>query len=156
MTQYHYISSPMRLKEGTFGDNPISPNVYANELDFTHLYMERNYNLEEKRIFSFSKHFQFKHQVWMMSQQVPMKGEKRITPEGEKCLKILYEYIKEAVNESGVIEYFASWNSEEDLPINHKREMTLIDLKTPRDLIIAQREFVTIYKDYDDGIISNE
>ncbi|MEH7351115.1 hypothetical protein [Gottfriedia acidiceleris] len=147
MTQYHYISSPKRLKDGSFGQNPISPNVYANELDFTHLYMERNYDPEEKKIFSFSKHFKYKYQVCMMSQQVPLKGEKRITPEGEKCLKILYEYIIEAVNESGVIEYYASWNSEEDYPINHKRQIALTDLKSPRDLIIAEREFVTIYKD---------
>ncbi|UPM55520.1 hypothetical protein [Gottfriedia acidiceleris] len=147
MTQYHFISSPIPLKDGKFGDNPISPNVYANELDFTHLYMERNYDSEEKKIFSFSKHFKYKHQVCMMSQQVPLKGEKQITPEGEKCLKILYEYIKEAVNESGVIEFFASWNSEEDHPISQIRQISLTDLKSPRDLIIAEREFIIIYKD---------
>ncbi|ODG91494.1 MULTISPECIES: hypothetical protein [Bacillaceae] len=147
MTQYHFISSPIILKEGSFGENAISPNVYENELDFTHVYMERNYDPEEKKFFSFSKHFKYKYQVSMVSTQVPLKGEKRITPEGEKCLKILYEYIREAVNESGVIEFFASWNSEEDYPIREKRQITLTDLKTPRDLIIADREFVTIYKD---------
>ncbi|PGM56997.1 hypothetical protein [Bacillus sp. AFS053548] len=101
---------------------------------------------KKKKMFSFSKHFKYKYQVCMMSQQVPLKGEKRISPEGEKCLKILYEYIKEAVNESGVIEYYASWNSEEDYPINHKRQIALTDLKSPRDLIIAEREFVTIIR----------
>ncbi|MGG0176398.1 hypothetical protein [Gottfriedia acidiceleris] len=102
---------------------------------------------QKKKIFSFSKHFKYKYQVCMMSQQVPLKGEKRITPEGEKCLKILYEYIKVAVNESSVIEFYASCNSEEDYPINLKRQIALKDLKSPRDLIIAEREFVTIYKD---------
>ncbi|WP_088011208.1 hypothetical protein [Gottfriedia acidiceleris] len=148
MTQYHYISSPIPLKDGVFGQNAISPNVYANELDFTHLFLERNYDPEEKKFFSFSNHFKYKYQVGMVSTQIPLKGEKgKTTPEEEKCLKILYEYIKDAVNESGIIEYYASWNSEENYPISIKRQITLSDLKTPSDLIIADREFVTIYKD---------
>lgn len=146
MTQYHYISSPKPLKTGVFGDNPIAPNVYASELDLLSLFIEDNYDVEDGKRFSYSKHFQYKCQVGMMSMSTPLKGEERGTPEEKKCLEILYKYIVDAVNENGIVEYFTSWNSEEDLPISERREISLSELKSPKDLIIADREFVTISK----------
>ena len=78
MTQYIYIASPMRLPVGTFGLNPISPeqpNVFASELDFTHLHFDNNYDSESKERFSYSPHFSFKHQVTTTNNSLPLKHE---------------------------------------------------------------------------------
>jgi len=149
MTQYHFISSPKLLKEGTFGDNPVSPekpNVYATNLDFDHLFIKGNWDKERKVIASYSEHFKYKYQVGFISGQIPIKGRggKLNSPRVKKYLDILYKYIVDAVNDSGVIEYYTSWNSEEDLPISGMRQISLANLKFPEDLVIADRELVTI------------
>lgn len=51
MTQYIYLASPMRLVDGSFGSDPISPeqpNVFKSEFEFTHLHFEKNYDREIK------------------------------------------------------------------------------------------------------------
>jgi len=149
MTQYHFIASPKPLKIGAFGLNPISPdkpNVYATELDFAHLFMEKNYDEETKVTFSCSKHLKYKHQVAFMSNGIPLKGEKVNLnhPLAKKYMNILYSYILEAINDSGVIQYYTSINSEENLPLSSEREIRLVDLKIPEDLILADRELVII------------
>ncbi|ADU32478.1 hypothetical protein [Evansella cellulosilytica] len=144
MTQYIYISSPMRLPGGSFGENPVSseqPNVFNSELDFTHLYFENNYDSNLKRRFSYSPHFSFKHQVAAFSNHIPLTNQIKGTAEQEKCLTILYSYLEEAIQNSGVVEYFTSLNGEEDNPLSKKRNIHWMDLKKPHDLVLEDREF---------------
>ncbi|MFJ7684726.1 hypothetical protein [Peribacillus butanolivorans] len=61
MTQYIYIASPMKLPEGSFGLKQVSPeqpNVFKDELDFTHLHFEDNYDRASKTRFSYSSHIE--------------------------------------------------------------------------------------------------
>ncbi|RLL41141.1 hypothetical protein D8M04_18040 [Oceanobacillus piezotolerans] len=147
MTQYIYIASPMRLPEGSFGFNPISPeqpNVFRNELDFIHLYFENNYDRELKQRFNYSQHFSYKHQVGAYSNQIPLKNVLRKTQEEEKCLTLLYNYIEEAIQNSNIVEYFTSVNGQEDLPLSRKRSINWLDIKNPYDLVLEDRELLEI------------
>ncbi|WP_062049609.1 hypothetical protein [Bacillus sp. JCM 19034] len=146
MTQYVYIASPMRLPEGTFGENPVSsdqPHVFRNELDFTHLYFESNYDSQLKRRFSYSPHFSYKQQVATSSNHIPLHNQLRGTAEEEKCLTILYNYLEKAIQNSGFIEYFTCLNGKEDLVLSKKRSVHWTDIK-PYDLVIEDREFLEI------------
>jgi hypothetical protein len=147
MTQYIYLASPMRLPKGSFGSKPVSPkkpNVFKNELDFTHLYFENNYDSKLNRRFSYSPHFSFNHQVAASSNHIPLKYEIKGTAEEEKCLTILYSYLEEAIQASGVVEYFTCLSSKEELEISKKRNIRWKDIKTPYDLVLEDREFCEI------------
>ncbi|MFJ5760835.1 hypothetical protein ACIQAA_17360 [Neobacillus sp. NPDC093182] len=144
MTQYIYIASPRRLSKGSFGLNPVSPgqpNVFKTELDATHLYFENNYDSKSKRRFSYSPHFSLNHQVAAYSNSIPLKHEVKGNAIENKCLALLYSYLEEALQTGGVVEYFTSWNGEEELPITKKRSIRWKDIKTPYDLVLDDREF---------------
>ncbi|MFE4426385.1 hypothetical protein ACFRH9_04695 [Peribacillus butanolivorans] len=53
----------------------------------------------------------------------------------------MYSYIEEELHASGVIEYFTSLNAQEDLPIGINRSVSWTDIKTPYNLVLADREF---------------
>lgn len=144
MTQYIYIASPMRLPKGSFGSNPLSseqPNVFKNELDFAHLYFGNNYDSKLKRKFSYSPHFSFTHQVAAYASHIPLKLELKGTAEEDKCLTILYSYLEESLQASGVVEYFTCLSGKEDLAISKKRQICWLDIKKPYDLVLEDREF---------------
>jgi hypothetical protein len=144
MTQYIYLASPMRLPKGSFGSKPLSskkPNVFKNELDFTHIYFENNYNSKLKRRFSYSPHLSFNHQVVAYSNHIPLKYELKGTAEEEKCLTILYSYLEEAIQASGVVEYFTYLSSKEELAISKKRNIRWKEIKKPYDLVLEDLEF---------------
>ena len=144
MTQYIYIASPMRLLEGSFGSNPLSPeqpNVFKNEFDFTDLYFENNYDRKWKRRFSYSPHFSFDHQVAVYSNHIPLKFGLKGTAAEEKCLTILYSYLEEALEASSVVEYFTCLSGKEESAISKKRNIRWMDIKNPYDLVLEDREF---------------
>ncbi|MEI3598501.1 MULTISPECIES: hypothetical protein [unclassified Oceanobacillus] len=144
MTQYIYLASPIRLPKGSFGQSPLSPeqpNVFTSELDFAHLYFENNYDSELKQRFSYSPHFSFKHQVAADARDIPLKLQLQGTAEEAKCLSILHAYIEEALQASGVVEYFTSLNGKEDSSIAKKRYIRWSDIKDPYDLVIDDLEF---------------
>ena len=144
MTQYIYIASPMRLPQGSFGSNLVSseqPNVFKSELDFTHLYFQKNYDSKQKRRFSYSPHFSFVHQVAVYANHLPFKNSLKGTAEEEKCLKILYAYLEEALQSAGIVEYFTSLSGKEDLEILKRRKVRWVEIKTPYDLVLEDREF---------------
>lgn len=144
MTQYLYIASPLRLAKGSFGSNSVSPeqpNVYRNELDFTHLYFENNYDSQLKRRFSYSPHFSYNLQVAAYSNHIPLKFQLKGTAEEEKCLTLLYSYLEEAIQASGVVEYFSCLSGREDLALSNKRNIHWLDIKNPYDLVLEDREF---------------
>ena len=134
----------MKLTQGSFGSNPVSseqPNVFKSELDFTHLYFENNYDSSQKRKFSYSPHFSFVHQVAVYSNHIPFKYELKATAEEEKCLKILYAYLEEALQNGGILEYFTALSGKEDLKILKRRNVRWKEIKTPYDLVLEDREF---------------
>lgn len=144
MTQYIYLASPMRLPKGSFGSNPLSPdqpNVFKNELEFTDLYFENNYDSKLKQKFSYSPHFSFNHQVATYSSHIPLGPEFKGTAEEVKCLTILYSYLDEALNASGVVEYFTCLSGKEDSALSKRRNIRWMDIKDPYDLVIEDREF---------------
>jgi hypothetical protein len=144
MTQYIYIASPMRLPKGSLGSTPLSPeqpNVFKNEFDFTDLYFENNYDSKLKRRFSYSPHFSFIHQVATYSNHIPLKFELKGTVVEEKCLTILYSYLEEALQSSGVVEYFTCLSGKEELAISKKRNIRWVDIKKPYNLVLEDREF---------------
>ncbi|TXL57803.1 hypothetical protein FHP05_14875 [Cerasibacillus terrae] len=146
MTQYLYIASPRKLPQGSFGLNPVSskqPHIFASELDFVHLYFENNYDEKLKRKFSYSPHFSFAYQVATYSNHIPFKFELIETKE-EKCLNILYSYLENAIQSSGMIEYFTSLSGKEDQDIFKKRKVRWKEIKTPYDLVLEDREFWVI------------
>ncbi|GAE29326.1 hypothetical protein [Halalkalibacter hemicellulosilyticus] len=155
MTQYIYLASPLRLPKGSFGLNPISseaPNVFGNEVDFTHLFFEDNYDSNSKRRFPYSSHFSYKHQVAAYANHIPLTSQLKGNAEEEKCLTILYDYMGEAIQKSGVIQYFTSLNGEENLALSNKRNIHWLDLKKPYDLVLEDRELweVTLWNVNDD------
>lgn len=144
MTQYIYIASPMKLPQGSFCSNPVSseqPNVFKSELDFANLYFENNYDGKLKRKVSYSPHFSFIHQVAVYVNYITFKYRLKRTPEEEKCLKILYLYLEEALQSSGIEEYFTSLSGKEDLEISKRRNIRWMEVKTPYDLVLEDREF---------------
>ncbi|MFP7287372.1 hypothetical protein SFC23_17895 [Shouchella clausii] len=144
MTQYIYIASPMKLPQGCYGQKPISkdkPHIFKDELDFTHLFFERNYDNERKKRFAYSQHFSFKHQVAAYDNAIPLKGELTNKPIEEKLLTILYDYLEAAIHTSRIIEYFTSVNGEEDKPISRMKTVDWTDIEKPYDLVLADREF---------------
>ncbi|WP_156854409.1 hypothetical protein [Oceanobacillus sp. AG] len=144
MTQYIYLASPIRLPQGSFGQSPLSPeqpNVFNSELDFAHLYFENNYDSQLKQRFSYSQHFSFKHQVAADARDVPLKLQLQGTAEEAKCLSILHAYIEEALQESGIVEYFTSQSGKEDSGLAKKRHIRWSDVKDPYDLVIDDLEF---------------
>ena len=62
----------------------------------------------------------------------------------EKCLGLLQTYINDALQVSGIVEYFTSWNGEGALPITDKRSIQWTDIKIPYELVLADREFWVI------------
>lgn len=147
MTQYIYIASPMSLPQGSFGENPISPekpNVFKTELDFVHLSFETNYDSEIKKRFSYSPHFTYKHQVAGYANQIPFPNTVSGRSEEEKCLRNLYNYLEGAIEKSSIVEYFTSLNGEEDLALSNKRSVNWEDIKDPYDLVIEDRELLEI------------
>lgn len=134
----------MKLPQGSFGSNPVSfeqPNVFESELDFVHLYFTNNYDSNQKRKFSFSPHFSFAHQVAVYVNHIPFKYRFKGTSEEEKCLEILYSYLEEALQSSGIVEYFTSLDGKEDLEILKRRNVRWMEIKTPYDLVLEDREF---------------
>ncbi|MGE7879128.1 hypothetical protein [Peribacillus muralis] len=147
MTQYMYIASPMRLPNGSFGSKSLSleqPNVFLNELDFMHLYFDNNYDSKLKRKFSYSPHFSFDYQVAAYSNHIPLELGFTGTAEEGKCLTILYHYLNEALNASGVIEYFTCLSGKEDSSISKKRSIRWLDIKDPYDLVLEDLELWVI------------
>ncbi|WP_057913052.1 hypothetical protein [Peribacillus muralis] len=147
MTQYMYIASPMRLPNGSFGSKPLSseqPNVFINELDFIGLYFDNNYDSRLKRKISYSPHFSFDYQVAAYSNHIPLGLEYKGTAEEVKCLTILYAYLNEALNASGVVEYFTCLSGKEHSALSNKRNMCWVDIKDPYDLVLEDLEFWVI------------
>ncbi|ETI69820.1 hypothetical protein [Neobacillus vireti] len=144
MTQYIYLASPVKLPEGTYGLNPVSPeqpNVFETELDFAHLSFENNYDRESKSRFSYSPHFTFHYQVACSYNFLFLKEGLKGNATDEKCLGLLHSYISNALQASGIVEYYTSWNGEEALPITNRRSIQWTDIKTPYDLVLTDREF---------------
>lgn len=144
MTQYIYLASPLNLPEGSFGLNPVSPeqpNVFETELDFAHLSFENNYDSETKVRFNYSPHFSFNYQVACSYNFLFLKDCLKGNATDEKCLGQLYLYIGNALQASGIVEYYTSWNGEEALPITNKRSIQWVNIKTPYDLVLTDREF---------------
>lgn len=147
MTQYIYIASPVKLPKGSFGSKPLSPeqpNIFKTELDATGLFFENNYDKKLKKKFSYSPHFSFEYQVAAYSSAIPMKYRLKGTLKEEMCLNILHSYLKKAIQASGVVEYFTSWSGEEHASISKKRSVAWMDIKTPYELVLEDREFWSI------------
>jgi hypothetical protein len=121
--------------------SPEQLNVFKNQLDFTELYFENNYDSKLKRRISYSPHFSFNHQVAAYSNHIPLKYELKGTAEEEKCLKILYSYLEAALQASGVVEYFTCLSGKEELAISKKRNIRWMDIKKLYDLVLEDREF---------------
>ncbi|MCP8971035.1 hypothetical protein [Ectobacillus ponti] len=149
MTQHIYISSPSPLSTGSFGLNPVSPeqpNVYATELDFAHIHFEDNWNEKQQRRTPFSSHLTYEYQVALWY-GIPVKRGVRRTPEEEKCLRLLYQYVEEALQQSGVVEYFASWHGEEEDLLLKWKTVRWEEIQTPYDLVLEDRELWTIVRE---------
>jgi hypothetical protein len=63
------------------------------------------------------------------SYHIPLKYELKGTAEEEKCLTILYSYLEEAIQASGVVEYFTCLSSKEELAISKKRNIRWKEIK---------------------------
>ncbi|MGM7700608.1 hypothetical protein ACSVDE_02720 [Pseudalkalibacillus sp. Hm43] len=148
MTQYWYIASPIKLPVGSYGLTPVSlerPNVFRNELDFTHLYFEDNIENRSKKRISFSPHFSFEYQVDTSHNFMPLKGSETGHPNEEKCLHILYCYLDEALHDSGIVEIFTCVSGDEHRAINSKKQVKWKDIQSPYDLVMMDREFWVIH-----------
>ncbi|TYS01405.1 hypothetical protein FZC84_01755 [Rossellomorea vietnamensis] len=147
MTQYIYIASPIKLPQGSIGANPVSqekPMIFKTELDAVHLLFENNYDADQKKKISYSPHFSFEYGVAAYANQIPFKYHLKGTQAEEKCLKILYGYMEGALQASGILEYFTSLTGKEDLEISKKRNVQWSNIKSPYDLVMEDREFLTI------------
>ncbi|ALC91773.1 hypothetical protein AM500_19785 [Bacillus sp. FJAT-18017] len=144
MTQYIYLASPVKLPQGSYGQNPVYPGnpiIFRTELDFIHLAFENNYDPRLKQKFSYSQYFSYDYQVAAYANHIPFKYRLKGTPGEEKCLRILYDYMEKAIQTSGTLEYFTSLNGWENKPLEKRRSVRWTDLKDPYDLVLEDREF---------------
>ncbi|AUJ24315.1 hypothetical protein [Virgibacillus dokdonensis] len=143
MTQYFYIASPKKLKTGVVGSKPISPaqpNVFKDELDATGLFFEANYDAEIKKRFDYAPVLSFKYQVAVSHNLLPLKHEERCNRDEERCLTLLYEYMKKAIMKSGVIEVCTCINGTEERDGWDEKSATWSNIKAPYDLVLNDRE----------------
>ncbi|MGD6802764.1 hypothetical protein [Rossellomorea aquimaris] len=147
LTQYIYIASTNKLPQGSFGTNPVSPekpNIFKTELDFVHLDFENNYDVAQKKKISYSPHFSLEYEVAAYANYIPFKYRLKGTQGEEKCLKILHAYLEEAIQSSGILEYFTSLSGQENKEIAKKRTVRWSSIQSPYDLVLEDREFWTI------------
>ena len=147
MTQYYYISSPGRLPAGTFGATPVSedePYVYNSELDAAALFIESNYDPKTKKRFAYVPDFTHKHQVSVYGNSLPIKPDNWHSCIEEKCMKLLYDYVNDAVQESGMIEICTCINGTEERGNWIKRTIYWSDITSPYDLVLEDREICVI------------
>ncbi|MBT2214849.1 hypothetical protein KK120_03330 [Virgibacillus dakarensis] len=147
MTQYYYISSPHKLLKGTFGSQPVSekqPNIFNSELDATELIFEDNYDTETKKRFKYVPILSFKYQVAVYNNSLPIKNHEAGNSFEEKCLHLLYEYLRNALHESGVLEFCTCLNGTEEQGNWTKKTLHWSDIKSPYDLVLKDREMCEI------------
>ncbi|MGD6967524.1 hypothetical protein ACQCVP_13925 [Rossellomorea vietnamensis] len=147
LTQYIYIASTNKLPQGSFGSNPVSPdnpNIFKTELDFVHLDFENNYDAVQKKKISYSTHFSLEYEVAAYANQIPFKYRLNGTQGEEKCLKIVHSYLEEAIQSSGLLEYFTSLSGQVNKEISKKRSIRWPSIQSPYDLVLEDREFWTI------------
>lgn len=146
MNQYIFISSPKELPRGSFGSDSTSKGQ-STELDFTHLYFERNPDNKFKKEFSYSKCLTKKFEVIAYANKIPLKGKETGNEDEKKCLKILYEYVKEAVSKLSrhqEIEMFTCGDGEEDKCSSESRTVKWRNINGPYDLLLHNLEIVKI------------
>ncbi|MFP7495277.1 hypothetical protein SFC66_15980 [Terribacillus saccharophilus] len=147
MTQYYYISSPKRLPVGVFGPTPISedePTVYKSELDWAGLFFEGNYDPKTKKRFSYVPDFTYKHQVAISGHRLPTKLVEDHSCIEQKCVQLLYDYVNDAVQESGMIEICTCINGTEDRGNWIKRKIYWPETTSPYDIVLEDREICEI------------
>ena len=149
MNQYIMISSPKELPKGSFGSNTTSKGQ-ATELDFTHLYFEHSHKNKTKKEFSFSKCLTNEFEAIAYVNKIPLKSAVTgtLNEDEEKCLNILYEYLKEAVSklsEGQEIEMFTCGDGEEDkCSSNPPTTIELGKIKNLSELLLGNLEIVKI------------
>lgn len=132
---------------GSFGPTPVSedkPNVYNSEYDWAGLYFENNYDSEMKKRFSYVPDFTHKHQVAVSGDALPTKLDEDHSRIEEKCVKLLHEYVKGAIQESGMIEICTCINGTEDRGNWTKRTIYWPDITSAYDLVLEDRELCEI------------
>jgi hypothetical protein len=115
-----------------------------NELDYEHLFFESNYDHKLKRRFSYSTHFSFGYQVAAYARHIPLRATMKGTLAEEKCLAILHSYLSNALQSSGIIEYYTCVSGKEDLSISKRRDIRWPDINNPYDLLVGDREFLQV------------
>lgn len=151
MSEYIYIASDSKLPVGSVGDNGLTvfkTTFYLTANSMESFFFEENYDPDEKKIFSFSKHFSAeKYQVASIVLTLPEQNTKNLKPRNKKALQELYHYIEKHFEHTNAtyVEILFCLNSQEDEPLKQNQTINLDELSI-YDLFYDDQKFLTINK----------
>ncbi|OAK69077.1 hypothetical protein [Lederbergia galactosidilytica] len=148
MTYYAYFASHAPLSTEEIGYQPIRENVYASELDFTGLWFEENLDEANEKRYPFSQHVRLHYQTRCTSNYLPIEGNYRSNHTFYKKISVLlFEYILKALEDSPIVVYYISLDSQEDEEFTLVKTLHLSEIQSPEDFHINDRECLRIIRD---------
>ena len=151
MSSYIYIASDAQLVEGSIGDkrlNIFNTTFYPSSSSLESFFFEKNYDPDEKRVFSFSKHFSSeKYQVASIDLNLPEKNDKTVSRRNKKALHELYNYIENHFVHTNAtyVEILFCLNGEENEPLK-QNHVTSYKKLSINDLFYEDQKLLTIIK----------
>lgn len=149
MSSYIYIASDSPLLDGSVGDqgfNVFNTTFYPSSSSLESFFFEGNYDPDEKKTFSFSKHFSFeKYQVTSIDLHLPEQDARQVSRENKKALQELLIYIRNHFENTKAtyVEILFCLNGQENEPLKQKHSINSQDLST-NDLFYEEHKFLTI------------
>ncbi|AGY83049.1 hypothetical protein [Carnobacterium inhibens] len=151
MSSYIYLSSDTFLPEGAIGDKGLTvfqTTFYPSLNSMESFFFENNYDTDEQKVLSFSKHFSSeKYQVASIDLNLPENDGKKISKRNKKALEELFGYIKNHFDNSNAsyVEILFCLNGFENDPLQHNYSINYNELSA-NDLLYEELKFLTIKK----------
>lgn len=149
MSSYIYIASDSQLPVGSVGNHGINVSnttFYPSLNSLESFFFEKNYDPDEKKTFSFSKHFSSeKYQVTSIDLHLPEQGDRHVSRGNKKALQELLNYIKHHFENTKAtyVEILFCLNGQENEPLKQKFSINYQEFSTD-DLFYAEHKFLTI------------
>ncbi|RJS61149.1 hypothetical protein [Bacillus sp. PK3_68] len=144
MTQFYYLSAKRPLDTGTFGEvKKLSKKgnyVFETTVDEASITIKK---LEDGAVSNLSYPYQYEVLTHLGDFGV---NKDHINEWDRKCLQTLLNYLKTAINQSFVLEFYTAWAGEEEQSLEKEREITIDELTGPDQLKLRNREKLIVYR----------
>lgn len=144
MTQFYYLSAKQPLDTGTFGEvKKLSKKgnyVFETTVDEASITIKK---LEDGAVPNLSYPYQYEVLTHLGEFGV---NKDNINEWDRKCLQTLLNYLKIAINQSFVLEFYTAWAGEEEQSLEKERELTIDELTDPGQLKLRNREKLIVYR----------